>query len=148
VCVPCLRAHTHTGRDEFDLRRAEGFRCARVCQRDRTRERKCVCVCVCARVCRCVSCLAAKAETDELDLRRADVSDVCVCERESERKCVLVCVCVRMCVFCLAAKAERDVQICGVSFAEYSLFYRALLQKRPIILRRTLKQKEMCRRRD
>jgi len=25
------------------------------------------------------------------------------------------------------------ILICGVSFAEYSLFYRALLQKRPII---------------
>ena len=62
---------------------------------------------------------------------------MCVC-------CVCVCVCVRererekeskMCRFFLSPIcAEREEKL-AVSFAEYSLFYIALLQKRPIMLR-------------
>jgi len=44
-------------------------------------------------------------------------------------------VCIRMYIFAAQVKAQLYSKI-YVSLAEYRLFYRALLQKRPIILRR------------
>ena len=66
-------------------------------------------------------------------------------EREKDRVCVCVCVCAG----CKRAQYLRGeagmgwLRLVGslkvqVSFTEYSLFYRALLQKRPTILRSLL----------
>jgi len=70
---------------------------------------------------------------------------VCVCV------CACACVCVRESIYQSAAlidllsdgAAMGWLRLVGslklqVSFAEYSLFYRALLQKRPVILRSLL----------
>jgi len=76
------------------------------------------------------------------------------CVRVGEYVCVCVFVC-RVCVWCVGGCCEPSFS-CGVnytamgwlrlvvslksyiSFAEYRLFYRALLQKRPVILRSQL----------
>jgi len=97
-------------------------------------ECECVCVraflCVCVFVCLCLCLCLCR----------------CVRERERERmrECVCVCVLVCVCVCCRVAKTHMGwLRLVGslklyVTFAEYSLFYRALLQKRPIILRSLL----------
>ena len=96
----------------------------------------CICVCVClfVRVC------------------------VCVCVHACVFVCVCTCMCVRvwMCMFvgergqaifgrpdCLKERDMGWLRLVGslkvqVSFAEFRLLYRALLQKRPIVLRSLL----------
>jgi len=74
---------------------------------------------------------------------------LCLCYWQCECVCVLsvisvaqrsVCCSVRACVYCLFMGWLRLVGSLKsyVSFAEYRLFYRALLQKRPMILRSLL----------
>jgi len=88
----------------------------------------CVCVvCVCLRVCLCVCC------------EQGGYGHRCSCV-------LCLSVCVYLCVCCerggygigmgwLRLVGSLKIQ---VSFTEYHLFYRALLQKRPIILRSLL----------
>ena len=68
--------------------------------------------------CECVSCMS-----------------VCVCV------CVCACVCVSHVHECMKASHARHLpRKWQVSFAEYHLFYRALLQKRPMIVNGTLEE--------
>jgi len=97
-----------------------------------------VCVCVCVCVCACVRVFVCVY--------------VCVCARVcvSLCVCVYVCVCVCVCVcarMCVLEKGANNAHIACLyctthcpcfSLAEYRLFDRALLQKRPIILRSLL----------
>ena len=95
-----------------------------------------VCVCACVSVCSCVYVCVCMC--------------VCVCVCDTPPTKVRVCQCVSVCV-CMYVCGEREIEReSGQAsepvekggqregdkerFAEYCLFYRALLQKRPIIL--------------
>jgi len=97
----------------------------------------CVCVCVCVRVC---VCLCASVWVCVC---------VCVCARVRNRDeaapakkhvplCICVCVCWCLCVWVCRRWELLTVYVTLITFAEYRLFHRALLQKRPIIWRSLL----------
>jgi len=56
-----------------------------------------------------VARLAAKAEADEIDVRRADVSGLCV--REVERVCVYVCVRACVCMYFIWLPKQRQTRL-------------------------------------
>ena len=111
----------------------------------------CACACVCVGGCMCVClCMCVRARTH---------MHACVCMYVRVCVCLCVCVCVAiMCLFgqlvcynmpvghCVNYSVNNRMgwlRVVGslklyVSFAEYRLFYRALLQKRPVISRSLL----------
>jgi len=122
----------------------------------------CACVCVCERasivICACV-CMymynyqymlqIQKAPTQPSPLPKMCVPHTCVCVSVCNDKYLFVCVnkyvCTHFNVRCRYDGTHTAIAPMGwlrlvgsiqlqVSFAEYSLFYRALLQKRPVIL--------------
>jgi len=87
----------------------------------------CLCVCVraCVRVCVC-ACVCACARVR-----------VCVCERDREKERMKDWLCKSLHIHSTMGwlRLVGSIQL-QVSFVEYRLFHRALLQKRPIIANR------------